>query len=162
MKRLIMNAMALLLCSAAFGNGVEVFEPIALELSWQEAYRAILGTTHEEKSQNARTTLEMKAVAEFSRWRVENDLAEAANRLFERLDAEGRDLMLKSHRAWKKHAQLQAVFLTDACRNGSARGLYSAYIHRVEAERRTMLYKELAENATPCTTGLSMYEEPLP
>ena len=134
------------------------FEAVPPDGMWRATYADIVGHTHVEKSRNAYTTLEMEAVAEFSRWRAEQALAEAAERLYEALDTEGRELMLRSHAAWKEYARQQALFVTDGCRGGSARGLYSASIRRTETERRTKLYKELLAGKTPCTTGLSMYD----
>lgn len=154
----IVLVVACVCVGSGFGDRCSVFDAQPLDATLGRVYAGIEGTTCEEKSRKAYTTVEMAAVSAVALRLAETELAHAARNLYGTLDKEGQRLMVESHAAWKEYARLQALFVTDGCRNGSARGLYSAGIRRTETERRTKLYKELLAGKTPCTTGLSMYD----
>ena len=87
----------------------------------------------------------------------EKKLCEVALSLFETLDEEGQTLFLKAHAAWKKYIVLQAAFVTDSIRNGSARGIYCRAVLTDEIKRRTELYREMLAGKNIVKTGFSMY-----
>ncbi|MDF7822920.1 hypothetical protein P4B35_02765 [Pontiellaceae bacterium B12227] len=158
MWKKISISITLFCASNALCNNIPQFEIKPLDAQWKAQYDRIEGTTHLEKSHNALTTLQMKSVAAIELWREEKALAETAKELYLSLDKEGQDLLLKTHAAWRTYIELHASLVTDGCRGGSARGLYSSSTIRIETKRRTKLYQELLSGLSPCKTGLSMYE----
>ncbi len=136
----------------------QVFEIPPVDQQWKALYDKIEGSSHQEKGHNASSTWEMKAVSEISLWKTEVALQETAQKLYSTLDAEGQALMLKAHKAWRAFVQLQAEFVSDDCRRGSARGLFMRDILETEMQQRTQLYKEMLEGRSVAAgAGLSLY-----
>ena len=151
-----------LLASAAVGKELDASTVLACnkDAQWEQLYNEIEGKTFEEKSLNTRTNWETKAVAEHERYLLEQEMCEVARTLFDTLDKEGQEIFLETHAAWKKYIILQADFVTDSIRNGSARGLYARTILMHEIKRRTELYREILAGKNIVKTGFSMYPDP--
>jgi uncharacterized protein YecT (DUF1311 family) len=162
MKRMMMSVCVVMSMWTSFGDSgpsvEQVFKIPPVDPQWKALYDQIEGSTHQEKGHHAASTWEMKAVAEISRWETEVVLQETAQKLYSTLDAEGQALMLKTHKAWRAFIQLQAEFVSDDCRGGSARSLFMRDILETEIQRRTQLYEEmLAGRSVAVGDGLSMY-----
>lgn len=151
-----------LLASAAVGKELDASTVLACnkDAQWEQLYNEIEGETFEEKSLNAYTTWEIKAVAEHENYLREKEMCEVARALFDTLDGEGQELFLETHVAWKKYIVLQVAFVTDSIRNGSARGIYGRAILTDEIKRRTELYREMLAGKNIVKTGFSMYPAP--
>lgn len=121
----------------------KVFESHPLAAGWKEMYDEIDGANLDQKSLNAMTTWEMKAVSFVSFWQCETQMLDTAHKLFETLDAEGQVCFLKAHEAWKKYVDADALFLTDPSRDGSVRGIYFLGVKKELTLRRTKLYREM-------------------
>lgn len=154
----IVLGVALVCCGSGFGDRCPVFDAQPLDATLARVYAGIEGTTCEEKSRKAYTTVEMAAVSAVALRLAQTELSHAARNLYGTLDTEGQRLMVASHAAWLEYVRLQSEFVTDGCRGGSARGLYSSATTLEETRKKIMLYKELLAGKTPCTTGLSMYD----
>ena len=162
MKSRIAVCAVALFASFAGGKELEASSVLACnkDAQWEQLYDEIEGTTFEEKSRKAHTTLEMKAVAEQEIHLQEQELCEVARALFDTLDEEGQTLFLETHAAWKKYIALQAAFVTDSIRNGSARGIYCRAVLSDEIKWRTELYREMLAGRGIATTGFCMFPSP--
>ncbi len=131
----------------------------AMDADWKEMYDKVKGDTYEEKAHNALTTWEMKAVSEYKRYLGERELVDAANTLLNKLDKEGRELFIETHSVWQKYIELQAEFMTDSGRGGSARGIYWRSIISDEYTLRTKLYRDMAEGKNVFQNKLYIYSD---
>lgn len=162
MKSNVIISMAMLFSVVVYGaekSDVEtVLSSESVSIQWLELYQSIQGVTIEEKSQHAMTTVEMKAVAVYDLKRQESAMLEVARTLWETLDSEGRDLFLRTHAAWWSYVKLQAEFMTDSGRGGSARSLYGQSVQTSEIKLRTELYRDMLSGKNIFQHKLYIYE----
>lgn len=125
----------------------------------KDVYDDIEGSTYEEKNQHAMSTLAMSAVGAMGLYVRETVMNEEAVTLLGTLDAEGAQTMLKAHKAWREYINLQADFMTDPGRGGSARGLYWKSILDKEMRLRTSLYQDMAEGKNVYKENLYIYTD---
>ena len=138
------------------------YEPISD--FWKGEYEAIKGNSMEEKSNNALTTVEMKAIMAMELSIKEKELAEISLKLWESLPEElfgmedrPRDRFLETHQAWKVYVHQQARFIANTGGGGSMYSLLYAQTLVDEIEWRIQLYQDLLDGKNVVKDDLYFY-----